>query len=77
MTCSWCAQPQINSGKLVYLVSSDSLWSLSRLQTGPRAAHTSHPATTTNELGFNLRDLGRKSGSRGHLVRSEQVVRFS
>lgn len=67
MTCSWCTWPQINSGKLVYLAGSDSLWSLSRLQTGPRATHTSHPTSTTNELEFNLKDLGRQSGSKGEL----------
>lgn len=67
MTCSWCTWPQINSGKLVYLAGSDSLWSLSRLQTGPWATHTSHPTSTTNELEFNLKDLGRQSGSKGEL----------
>lgn len=46
------------------LLGSDSTWSLSRLQTGPWAAHTSNPASTTNELGFNLKDLGKQSGSR-------------
>lgn len=43
---------------------SDSMWSLSRLQTGARAAHISNPTSTTNELGFNLKGLGKQSGSR-------------